>query len=151
MSRSQRTITELTVALATLTAISSDLNAQVSQGKSARAVRITGSAPRIDGVLDDAVWGSAPVIADFVQKIPVEGAAPSVVTEVRLLFDDHGLYVGARLRRSGGGGAATRSSRISRSRYVRWSPSTRAACVRLPAAWSNALSMRRRLKFDTAP
>ena len=74
--------------------------AQASASKTARAVRIAGSTPRIDGVLDDAVWTSAPVIADFVQKIPVEGATPSVATEVRLLYDDHGLYVGARLKRA---------------------------------------------------
>ena len=34
------------------------------------------------------------------QKIPVEGAAPSVATEVRVVYDDDALYVGARLRRS---------------------------------------------------
>src|SRR5437899_2025352 len=67
--------------------------------KHARAQRIGGSAPRIDGVLDDVAWGSAPVITDFVQKVPTEGAPPSVATEVRLLYDDEALYVGARMRR----------------------------------------------------
>ena len=75
------------------------LPAQVVATKAARAVRITGAAPRIDGVLDDPIWSTAPVIGDFVQKVPVEGAEPSVATEVRLLYDDHGLYVGVRLRR----------------------------------------------------
>ena len=73
---------------------------QTSAPKTARAVRITGEPPRIDGNLDDPAWSRAPVISDFVQKIPVEGAAPSVATEVRLLYDDDALYVGARLRRS---------------------------------------------------
>src|SRR5688572_2055559 len=54
-------------------------------------------------------------------------------------------------RRTGGGGAATPSSRMRRSRYVRWSPSARAACVRLPRAWCRVASMSRRLKSDTAP
>ena len=67
--------------------------------KVGRAARLTGAPPRIDGVLDDPVWAQAPVIADFVQKIPVEGASPSVPTEVRILYDDHGLYVAARLKR----------------------------------------------------
>jgi hypothetical protein len=75
------------------------LSAQAPAPKSARATRIVGAAPRIDGELNDPAWQQATVIADFVQKIPVEGAAPSVATEVRLLYDDHGLYVGARLRR----------------------------------------------------
>ena len=76
------------------------ITAQTSPPKSARAVRITGASPIIDGRLDDAAWSIAPVISDFVQKIPVEGAAPSVATEVRLVYDDDALYVGARLRRS---------------------------------------------------
>ena len=74
--------------------------AQSSAAKSARAERLVGPAPRIDAVLDDPAWQRATVISDFVQKIPIEGATPSVATEVRLLYDDHGLYVGARLRRS---------------------------------------------------
>ena len=73
--------------------------AQASTVKSARAAKLVGAPPRIDGVLDDGAWLQAPPITDFVQKIPVEGAAPSVLTEVRILYDDHGLYVGARLRR----------------------------------------------------
>src|SRR5688500_525404 len=67
--------------------------------KVARAVRVE-SAPRVDGALDDAAWARAELITDFVQKIPTEGAAPSVATEVRLVYDDVALYVGARLRRS---------------------------------------------------
>ena len=84
---------------------------QTSAPKTARAVRITGEPPRIDGNLDDAAWFRAPVISDFVQKIPVEGAAPSVATEVRLLYDDDALYVGARLRRSDPSAIRTSSTR----------------------------------------
>jgi uncharacterized protein DUF5916/cellulose/xylan binding protein with CBM9 domain len=73
--------------------------AQNSAPKSARAERISGVVPRIDGALDDAAWAGAPVITDFLQKIPNEGERPSVETEVRLLYDDDALYVGARLRR----------------------------------------------------
>jgi hypothetical protein len=67
--------------------------------KTARVVRIQGPAPHIDGTLDEAAWTRAPTVTDFVQKIPNEGAEPSVATEVRLLFDDDALYIGARLRR----------------------------------------------------
>lgn len=87
----------LVTALAVATPVC--LPAQGSAEKTARAVRIEGPAPRIDGALDDPAWVRAPVIADFVQKIPIEGATPSVETEVRLLYDDDALYVGARLRR----------------------------------------------------
>ncbi len=67
--------------------------------KQARAARINGSAPRVDGMLDDAAWARAESVTDFVQKIPVEGAAPTVATEVRVLYDDAALYVAARLFR----------------------------------------------------
>ena len=74
-------------------------NANTTMQKRARATRIAGSAPGIDGTLDEAVWAQAQPITDFVQKIPEEGATPSVTTEVRLLYDDHAIYVGARLHR----------------------------------------------------
>ena len=54
-------------------------------------------APRIDGVLDEAVWASAPAITAFTQRDPIEGAAPSEATDVRVLYDDAALYIGARL------------------------------------------------------
>ena len=86
--------------VATVVVVPALVSAQVPEAKSAKATRMVGAAPRIDGELNDPAWQQATVISDFVQKIPVEGAAPSVETEVRLLYDDHGLYVGARLRRS---------------------------------------------------
>ena len=87
------------VTLAAILITPLSLLAQAPNAKTARAVRIDGVAPRIDGVLDDAVWNSARVITDFVQKIPNEGAEPSEITEVRLLYDNDALYIGARLRR----------------------------------------------------
>jgi hypothetical protein len=75
------------------------LAAQAGPQKTARATRLVGPAPNIDGSLEDAAWQRAAVIGDFVQKIPVEGASPSVATEVRILYDDHGLFVGARMLR----------------------------------------------------
>jgi hypothetical protein len=85
--------------------------AQNIQLKTARAARLAGAAPHIDGVLDDAAWATAPAITDFVQKIPVEGAAPSVPTEVRILYDDHDLYIGARLKRPDPGAIRTSITR----------------------------------------
>ena len=48
----------------------------------------------IDGRLDEAAWGSAPVDDAFVQQYPIEGAAPTERTELRVLYDDRALYVG---------------------------------------------------------
>jgi len=65
--------------------------------KQARAVRIVGAPPVLDGRLDDAVWQNAPVLDDFVQKQPDEGAPPTERTEFRFLYDGDALYVGARM------------------------------------------------------
>ncbi|MBI3982082.1 MAG: carbohydrate binding family 9 domain-containing protein, partial [Gemmatimonadetes bacterium] len=54
-----------------------------------------GSAPVIDGRLDDASWSAAPVIGSFVQHEPYEGRPASERTEVRILFDRDAVYVGA--------------------------------------------------------
>lgn len=51
--------------------------------------------PTIDGRLGDAAWQDAPVLTDFVQREPVEGQPVSERTEIRLLYDDKALYVGA--------------------------------------------------------
>lgn len=51
----------------------------------------------IDGRLDEAEWRRAAAAGDFVQRDPVEGARAEEPTEVRVLFDDDALYVGARM------------------------------------------------------
>lgn len=67
------------------------------QRKQARAVRVEGAAPVLDGRLDDAAWAAAPILSDFVQKQPKEGAEPTERTEVRFLYDADALYVAARM------------------------------------------------------
>ncbi len=62
----------------------------------AAAARATGRI-RIDARLDDPTWASAPVIDRFIQQIPVAGAPASERTEVRILYDDENLYIGAEL------------------------------------------------------
>ncbi len=61
--------------------------------RTAVAVRTEGPIS-LDGILDEPAWAAAPVIRDFRQIEPVQGAAPLVGTEVRFLFDDAYLYVG---------------------------------------------------------
>ncbi len=51
--------------------------------------------PIVDGRLDDVAWNDAPILANFVQREPVEGEPVSERTEIRLLYDDSALYVGA--------------------------------------------------------
>ncbi|MBI2406814.1 MAG: carbohydrate binding family 9 domain-containing protein [Gemmatimonadetes bacterium] len=51
----------------------------------------------IDGRLDDAAWNAATPITAFRQYQPIEGAPATLPTEIRILFDDRALYIGARL------------------------------------------------------
>ncbi|MBL8961804.1 MAG: carbohydrate binding family 9 domain-containing protein, partial [Gemmatimonadetes bacterium] len=68
--------------------------------KVARASRVSGAAPRVDGRLDPGEWATAQVISDFLQQRPREGTEPSEKTEVWVLYDDQSLYIGARMHRA---------------------------------------------------
>lgn len=61
-----------------------------------RAVRL-GEPISLDGRLDDPAWAQAQPSTRFTQRIPREGDPATERTEVRLLYDDDALYVGARL------------------------------------------------------
>jgi len=60
----------------------------------AHATRVE-EAPTIDGILDDASWLGATRLQDFVQRDPAEGAPVSERTDVRILYDDDAVYIGA--------------------------------------------------------
>ncbi len=50
---------------------------------------------KIDANLDEPAWQTAPLATDFVQFEPVCGSKPSQRTEVRFLYDNTALYIGA--------------------------------------------------------
>ena len=52
---------------------------------------------KLDGLLDDAAWGSAPVASQFTQFRPHPGPTERLPTEVRVLYDDAAMYVGAKM------------------------------------------------------
>lgn len=56
-----------------------------------------GTAPTIDGRLDEEMWRNGTPIADFVQRELNEGVPASERTEVRLATDGQYLYIGARM------------------------------------------------------
>jgi len=56
-----------------------------------------GSAPVLDGRLDESVWEAATLIDDFHQVEPIEYAEPTEPMQVRLYYDDDALYIGARM------------------------------------------------------
>jgi len=65
--------------------------------KQATAVRVPAASVRVDGRLDDEVWRQASPVTDFVQAEPVESAAPTDPMEVRFLYDEDAVFVGARM------------------------------------------------------
>jgi hypothetical protein len=68
----------------------------IRAAKRAVAVRIQ-EPIRVDGVLDESAWAQAEPAVDFFQKQPDEFEPASRRTEVRFLYDDTTLYVGATL------------------------------------------------------
>lgn len=68
----------------------------LSQPRILTAVK-TLHAPVIDGNLTDAAWQQAPVAKDFIQNFPNYGSPASAKTEVRILYDNDAIYIGAYL------------------------------------------------------
>ena len=65
--------------------------------KHARAVHIPKGRIVADGRLSEPEWQQAEILTDFVQQEPVEGAPSNYRSEIRLLYDDETLYLGAML------------------------------------------------------
>ncbi|HEU5261930.1 MAG TPA: DUF5916 domain-containing protein [Gemmatimonadales bacterium] len=61
------------------------------------AERVAGRAPHVDGRLEEPVWASPEPAADFVLREPTEGAPAPERTEVRFLYAEDALYIGARM------------------------------------------------------
>jgi hypothetical protein len=61
-----------------------------------RALR-TDRPPVIDGQLTEAVWEEAQPATGFTQTDPDEGQPATERTEIRVLYDDSAIYIGARL------------------------------------------------------
>jgi hypothetical protein len=76
----------IAAALAPLPAAAADSRVEAVHVSSATAAR----------TLNDDLWEKAPVVTDFVQREPREGAEPSQSTEFRVAFDASTLYVKVR-------------------------------------------------------
>lgn len=71
------------------------VNVETVARPTGRVVKIS-TAPAVDGILDEDLWRSVPVMTDFVQSQPDAGAPATESTEVRIAYDDQALYVGIR-------------------------------------------------------
>lgn len=77
------------------------LHAQISSplkiAKKTYAAQRISDAPKIDGILDDAIWEPIPIATDFVMVQPGDGT-PSRSTHptiVKLAYDDEAIYIAA--------------------------------------------------------
>ncbi len=87
------------LALLTL-ALAGRANSQDSTAVGSRPVLQAGTRKTpvtIDGRLDEEVWRGVTPATAFINREPTEGESPSERTEVRVLFDDVSVYVGARM------------------------------------------------------
>ena len=53
--------------------------------------------PVINGDLSDAAWQSAPEFTDFTQHDPDDGKPATMPTSLRIVYDDHAIYFGAKM------------------------------------------------------
>lgn len=58
-----------------------------------QAIRAT-TPVKVDGVMDEATWSSAPIVDTFIQQEPQEGQPATDRTEVRVIYDAGHLYIG---------------------------------------------------------
>jgi hypothetical protein len=66
-----------------------------SETRPAAAAREVSAPIAVDGRLDDDAWLGAQTLSGLVQREPLEGTPVSERTEVRILYDEEALYVGA--------------------------------------------------------
>ena len=85
----------LTLTLVFLTLLA-EINAQNTFRKATNAQRTEGSL-KIDGMLDEADWQRVLPAKDFIQNEPAPGKPASKPTEVRILYDNTAIYIGAML------------------------------------------------------
>ena len=64
--------------------------------KTINATRIE-EAPKIDGHLNDACWENAELASDFIQREIQQGSPSQYKSEVKILYDDAAIYIGAML------------------------------------------------------
>jgi Domain of unknown function (DUF5916) len=62
----------------------------------------TNTPPKLDGDLNDECWKNAPIATDFISNSPVFGKPATEKTEVRVVYTDEAIYVGAYMYQSKG-------------------------------------------------
>ncbi len=89
-------------------------DAGVLTGRVTVRPRRTTTPPTVDGLLDDAVWGNAARITEFVQRQPIDGAPATEDTDVYVAYDDTNLYLAFHAKYEEPG--TMRANRVDRDR-----------------------------------
>ena len=97
LSRQYKVALALALALSSTSLIAQQTTkSQTDPRPVAQATRRNGDVS-LDGKLDEAAWAAAKPIGDLTQSVPNEGKAPTEKTEIRVLYDDAAIYIGARM------------------------------------------------------
>lgn len=72
-------------------------NGAPKERKSMAASRVPNGSVHLDGRLDESFWSTVQLVSDFTQKEPDAGQPATEKTEIGFVYDDHALYVGARM------------------------------------------------------
>ncbi len=114
------------------------------------AYRLTGPI-NVDGRLDEPVWQEAEAADDFTQTIPTEGEPARERTEVRVLYDEGSIYIGARMYDSRG--AKGVHSRLARRDDMLDldNGSSQITCDKLTLTFDTYHDHRGRAVFEVAP
>jgi hypothetical protein len=113
--------TVLILCVLTAPATAQEADTPAATTKQAVATRVANGSITLDGRLAESGWESARRVNDFVQKEPVEGAPPSESTEVRFVYDDDALYIGARMLKNPGSriqSSMARRDRVEQSEHI---------------------------------
>ncbi|HYI77928.1 MAG TPA: DUF5916 domain-containing protein [Chryseolinea sp.] len=93
-SSGSRSIMRFVIIVFCILVTNGNLCAQNDSIKFYTTQRLTGHSPKIDGASHDAAWAQVPWGGgDFRQRSPDAGAAPSVQTKFKILYDDKNLYI----------------------------------------------------------
>ncbi|MDH4066115.1 MAG: carbohydrate binding family 9 domain-containing protein [Acidobacteriota bacterium] len=87
-------VTFVTALLASVCLCPVAASAQPSRERPSVKAVLAETAPKIDGVLDEAVWQTALPLDTFVQQEPQQGQPATDRTDVRVLYDKGHLYIG---------------------------------------------------------
>jgi hypothetical protein len=75
---------------------------EIHKGRKMYAVPVDDGAIKLDGVLNEPQWKLAEPATDFIQRLPHTGMPATERTEVRILYDQHNIYVGVHCLDSAG-------------------------------------------------